>query len=223
MQEFVDPELLNLNDCKCCEGISFQTPTLVQNRPGLSAIAYRVGTHAQFKSSLLANLSSPTLAALRQLTSRENDDFAIALLDAWATVADVLTFYQERIVNESYLRTATEPLSIRHLARLIGYELRPGVAASTLLAFTLEDTPGSPQRVPLDIGTKVQSVPAAGEQAQTFETIEKIEARPEWNAIRPRLRKPIELSETIFQVRLRGINLNIRVGDWILIGKSSNS
>ena len=30
-----------------------------------------------------------------------DDDFAIALLDAWATVADVLTFYQERIANEA--------------------------------------------------------------------------------------------------------------------------
>jgi hypothetical protein len=223
MQEFIDPELLNLNDCECCEGIDFQTPVLVQNRPGLSALAYRVGSHAQFKSSLLASLSNPKLATSRQLTTRNNDDFAIALLDAWATVADVLTFYQERIANESYLRTATEPFSIRHLARLIGYELRPGVAASTLLAFTIEDTPGSPQRVLVDVGTKVQSIPAAGEQAQTFETIEKIEARAEWNAIRPRLKQSIELDKPITIIRLRGINLNLKVGDWILIGKLNNS
>ena len=43
-----------------------------------------------------------------RLRTRDDDDFTIALLDAWATVADVLTFYQERIANESYLRTATE-------------------------------------------------------------------------------------------------------------------
>ena len=59
---------------------------------------------------------------------RDDDDFSIALLDAWATVADVLTFYQERIANEAYLRTATERLSVLELARLIGYQLRPGVA-----------------------------------------------------------------------------------------------
>ena len=63
---------------------------------------------------------------------------AIALLDAWATVADVLTFYQERIANESYLRTATERVSLVHLAALIGYRPRPGVAAGAFLAFTLE-------------------------------------------------------------------------------------
>ena len=44
---------------------------------------------------------------------------------------DVLTFYQERIANEGYLRTATERRSMLELARAIGYELSPGVAAST--------------------------------------------------------------------------------------------
>ena len=33
-------------------------------------------------------------------------------------------------------------------------------------------------------------MPGPGEQAQTFETIEAIEARPEWNAMRPRLSQP---------------------------------
>ena len=56
-------------------------------------------------------------------------------------MGDVLTFYGERIATESYLRTATERRSILELARLIGYELKPGVAASTLVAFTVEDPP----------------------------------------------------------------------------------
>src|SRR3712207_4233645 len=126
---------------------------------------------------MLARLSSSREGALRAFRTRDDEDFAIALLDAWATVADVLTFYQERIANESYLRTATERVSLLHLARLIGYELRPGVAAGTFLAFTLEDAPGSPGEVTLDVGTRVQSLPGPGEQPQTFETVEQIEAR----------------------------------------------
>ena len=39
-------------------------------------------------------------------------------------------------------------------------------------------------------GTKVQSLPGPGEQAQTFETTEEISARPEWNRLRPRLSEP---------------------------------
>ena len=139
----MDRTLRNLNDCGCCEGISVETPVPVYNRPGLTALAYRVGTHTQFKQTLLARLSGSGQPALRGLNTREDDDFSIALLDAWATVADVLTFYQERIANEAYLRTATERFSLLELARLIGYELRPGVAASVYLAFTLEDPPGA--------------------------------------------------------------------------------
>src|SRR4029453_13435593 len=135
-----DP-LATLNDCGCCAGLSVETPVAINNRAGLAAIAYRAGVQTQFKASMLAALSSvPALAALQ---TRENDDFSIALLDAWATVADVLTFYQERIANESYLRTATERLSLIELARLIGYQLRPAVAASAYLAFTVEDAPGA--------------------------------------------------------------------------------
>jgi hypothetical protein len=44
----------------------------------------------------------------------------IALIDAWATVADMLTFYPEQLANEAYLNTATEPISLAHLARLVG-------------------------------------------------------------------------------------------------------
>jgi hypothetical protein len=88
------------------------------------------------------------------------------LLDAGATIADVLTFYQERFANEFYLRTATERRSILELGRLIGYELRPGVAASTYLVFTLEDSPGDPEKATkqttIEAGTKVQSIPAPG-------------------------------------------------------------
>jgi len=61
----------------------------------------------------------------------DDDRFRHRPLDGWATVADVLTFYQERIANESYLRTAIERRSLLELARKIGYELRPGIAAGT--------------------------------------------------------------------------------------------
>src|ERR671917_2934877 len=141
-----------LDECGCCEGLEVGTPVEVYNRPGLSAIAYRIGTHARFKRAMLARLSDSRLPALRDLNTRDDDDFTVALLDAWATVADVITFYSERIANESYLRTATERVSLLELARLIGYELRPGVAASTYLAFTIEDPPGVTRQTAPSVG-----------------------------------------------------------------------
>src|SRR5262245_39908466 len=94
--------------CGCCSGIHSETPVLVTNRAALGSIAYRVGTHSSWKHSMLAALTGKDNPLSGKLTTRENDDLSIALLDGWATVADVLTFYQERIANESFLRTARE-------------------------------------------------------------------------------------------------------------------
>jgi len=226
--------ITNLNDCGCCEGISTETPLTVFNRPGLFAIAYRVGTHAEFKETLVARLSGSNKPALRNLTTRDDDDFSIALLDAWAAVGDVLTFYQERIANEAYLRTATERLSVLELARLINYQLRPGVAASTYLAFNLEDAPGAlgqglaigttapivPEALPpitIGVGAKIQSIPGPGEQAQTFETVEELEARVTWNAIKPRLTQPQKIAKTMQTVFFAGRETNLKQGDRLLI------
>ncbi|HEY4266369.1 MAG TPA: baseplate J/gp47 family protein [Micropepsaceae bacterium] len=190
-----------LNDCcDCCDGIQAETPEAVENRGGLSSIAYRIGEYAQFRASLHARLSSSDFSALADLRTRDDDDFTIGLIDAFACSADVLTFYQERIANESYLRTAKERVSLQEMGKLVGYRLRPGVAAETWLAFALETPPvappslapepgnfvtGVPSSLGLDIGFKVQSVPGPGEKPQTFETVEALaEARPAWNAMR---------------------------------------
>lgn len=217
MSDSLDASIRQLNDCGCCEGTSEETPAIVQNRPGLSAIVYRVGTHSQFKESMLARLSGIDYPALLELKTRDDDDFAIALIDAWATVADVLTFYQERIANESYLRTATERVSILQLARLIGYKLRPGVAASTYLAFTLEDAPTAPKRVTIPVATKVQSIPGPGEQPQIFETIEAIDARVEWNTLKPQTNKLIVPKWGDTQVLLKGTTTGLKSGDGLLL------
>src|SRR6266581_2367274 len=100
--------MIDTSDCGCCAGTATETPAAKSNAPGLPAIAYRVGTQPTFKASLLARLSSTEYSALAPLTTRSDDDWTIALCDAFACMADVLTFYQERIANESYLRTATE-------------------------------------------------------------------------------------------------------------------
>jgi len=202
-------------ECHCGETAT-RAPLVVANRAGLSAIAYRVGTQPQFKASMLAGLGQ-----VPGLTTRADDDFSVALLDAWACVADTLTFYQERIANESYLRTATERRSLVELGRLIDYRARPGVAAGAYLAFTIEDAPGAPelasQPVTLDAGLKVQSLPAQGALPQTFETVEAIEARPEWNAMRPQRTQDQPISAAMQTVTVQGTSTAVARGDRILI------
>ena len=221
MSQSLDPSIRNLNDCDCCEGTSGQTPVQIYNRPGLSAIAYRVGTHARFKQSMLARLSSSDYPELDALNTRDDDDFSIALLDAWATVADVLAFYQERIANESYLLTATERFSLRHLGQLIGYKPRDGLAASTYVAFMLDTAKGAPAQTTIDMRVKMQSIPEPGERPQTFETVEGITARAAWNAMRPLSIRPQPVVTTMRRAAVQGIEGRIKPGDRVLIVDSS--
>ena len=210
-----------LNTCGCCAGLDAETPLRIDNPPGLDAVAYRVGVHARFKESLLAKLSSAGLPALSGLTTREDNDFTIALCDAVASTLDVLSFYQERIANENFLRTATERRSILELARLIGYELAPGVAASTWLAFNLQEVPGMPalaaDPVTIPVGVKVQSVPGQDELPQTFETVEPVEARVEWNAIPARTTLAWRPKFGDKSLWLAGVSTGVQAGDAILI------
>jgi ligand-binding sensor domain-containing protein len=194
------------------------------NRPGLPSLGYRIGDYTSFRARLLEQLLSkfdvpgqPQEISLQKLTTRAAEDPAIALLDACAVVADVLTFYQERIINEGYILTATERRSVLEMARAIGYELDPGVAASTLLAFMTEDTPNSPPTAIIPQGTQVMSIPGQDESPQTFETMAEFVARVEWNAIKPRLRRSQKITTATRKLYLEGINTQLQPGDAILL------
>jgi predicted phage baseplate assembly protein len=194
----------------CCDQGTDARPT---NPPGRSALAYRVGTHGSTLRRMLAELT----AALPALTVRDTDDPGVALLDAWASVADVVTFYQERIANEGFLRTATERYSVLELARAIGYELRPGVAASTYLAFTMQAAPGAPSSAAVPAGTKVRSIPGQGGTPQTFETAADLTADVARNELALGRRRPATIGLGTTSLYLSGVDSGLRPGDAILV------
>lgn len=208
--------------CGCCVGTSVVTPVAELNAPGLPAIAYRTGVWATFLESMKARLSSSDYPALAGLKTRSSDDFSIALLDASAVVLDILTFYQERLANESYLGTATQLYSLTQLSRLIGYQPWPGVSASVYLAFSLSSAPGLPPNpgttaITIPTGTTVQSVPAQGQTAQLFQTSAPILAKPDWNALDVRTGIPWVPRSGDKSVFLAGTSTSLNPGDAILI------
>lgn len=230
----------------CCDDAAHENAEIDrarENSPGRSALEYRLGTRETFFRRMLAAVPSQTNPGSRErplarLNVRATDDPAIALLDAWATVGDVLTFYQERIANEGFLRTSLERRSVLELARSVGYELAPGVAATAYLAFTVEDaTPVA--RVP--VGTRVQSLPGQEEVPQSFETSEEIEARAEWNILRPRRTQPQDIAfddqnrlrfvigqtqRTLDEptaIYLKGTSTNLKPGDRLLIRRDDTA
>ena len=206
------------------------------NPPGQPHLVYGGGAFLQTLDRLLIRLQrqavpSPDGSTGRVPFARFNeeayDDWTLALLHAWASVTDVLGFYHERIVNEGYLRTAAERLSLVQLARTVGYELQPGLAASALLAITVVQ--GSSVFVPK--GTAVQSIPPpksglhlgtpAASLPQIFETSEDFVARPEWNLLRPAARgvstwENLVLPDTT-SMRLLGNRTDLKKGDRLLI------
>ncbi|MFE5631357.1 baseplate J/gp47 family protein [Streptomyces sp. NPDC056543] len=219
--------------CGCCAGTSVRTPGTVGNRPGLPEIAYRSGAHGDFRSSMVTALSDPSRPRLNRLLTRDTGDPTIAVIDAWAVVCDVLTFYNERLANESYLRTATERVSLQELGRLVAYRPAPGVAAETHLAFSLEKLleaalptglppdpglipPSLPTAVDLPPGLRVQSVPGPGELPQLFETVEELSARAAWNALPVVPTRPYPPVRNRVDAWFDGDTLPVRTGDAIL-------
>ncbi|HEY6796393.1 MAG TPA: putative baseplate assembly protein [Kineosporiaceae bacterium] len=186
----------------------------------------RAGTHATFLAAMIDRLAAADLDPLGRLTTRDPADPALALLDGWAVLGDVLTFYTERIGAEGYLGTATERRSLLELARLVGYQPRPGLAASTWLAYAVDPDPvTSPVTVPA--GARVQSVPdpgglppnAAG-TPQLFETSTPLVAHQAWNAMAARSRRPMLLTPVDAAGRttvyLRGVGLGLATNDRLL-------
>lgn len=192
----------------------------MKNRPGLSSLRYRAGAYASFLQAMEQRLSGSDLRnimgelPLATLTTRDPNDAAMALLDAWAVVGDVLTFYQERIANEGYLRTAIERSSVLALAGLVGYRAKPGVSASVYLAYTMES--GSRGTIPA--GTQAQSKPVASALPQTFETSEDLDANGAWNNLQPRLTRPQVVTDQSTAIYLAGLSPNLRPNDPLLIG-----
>ena len=144
----------------------------IDNLPGLPTISYRVGDFGSFRQAML--LTSPLDPAgetyLEGWRPTAGSDLALQVVDWWAYVADVLTFYNERIANEQYLGTAVLPSSVSRLISLLGYRPRPGIGATATLG-VLAAGPGA---VTLPAGFQAASKAAPGIASQTFELAQSV-------------------------------------------------
>lgn len=192
------------------------------NAPALPALTYRGGQYKATRERMLASLA--TQDALTRLNPDADDDWSIALIHAWAIVTDVLAFYQERITNEGYIRTVRERRSVLALARAVGYQWRPGVAAEAYLTLTIAaDDQDQPQRITVPKGSAIQSTPGEGKLPEIFETNVDTEVRTEWNLLQPVVTLAATTSETSeplltdsTYLRVAGYRNDLAVGNVIL-------
>ncbi len=174
----------NVQQAGCpCDSIEF--PRQPDIAAGLPALPRQLAGFPEWRLAMLGRIrthrrldepgGNPPLADWR---AREGDDLGIMLLEMWAYVLDVLGFYDERIANEAYLRTAQLPGSLRRLVELIGYHPRPALAARVTLALLAEEGNGP---VALPPGVAFRSGPFGDESPQVFETGEPAAVDPRRN------------------------------------------
>ncbi len=131
----------------------------------LSTIEYRTSDFSGFRRALLQPL--PDEQALLGWHPAPGD-LGLQLLEWWAYLADILTFYNERIANEDYLRTAELPASVTNLVALLGYTPRPAIAAVGQVAAIRRTTrPHEPVVIPA--GMQIASTASPGVPVETFE------------------------------------------------------
>ncbi len=173
----------------CCEppAQAPAAPLVPYNAPGLSTIQYRIGAFSSFRRAMLDEVADPHLLDLLGVTVNPfaawhegmDGDYQTMFIELWAYLADILTFYQERIANEAYLPTATQRDSLLRLVQLINYRPNPGAGASASLAFTVEKG----KLVSIPASFRVSSKAAPGKPAAVFEAAAAINAYGENSAI----------------------------------------
>lgn len=146
--------------CRCDDP---RGPWHPHNPGGLDQIGYRVGDFGSFRHDLARH--RPGEQALATWRPTAASDLALQALDWWAYIADILTFYNERIANESYVGTAQLPESVHRLVALLGYRPRPGIGAVATLAVLAT----GPDRLVLPDRFAIQSKARPGQDPQTFE------------------------------------------------------
>lgn len=80
---------------------------------------------------------------LPEWTSLQESDFGVVLLDLFAHVGDVLSYYTDRIAQEAFLQTATQRQSVLRIASMLGYT--PVQQQAAIIPVTL-DNQATPQR-----------------------------------------------------------------------------
>ena len=232
-------------NCICDD---FKFPPELQILPGLTNLPRQIGTFAEFRRALLRAASIRTTAllenhplwSLRYLTERDREglkrsleafgawrgrhpeDFGMMLIEMWAYVCDLTSFYDSVFAHESYLRTSRRRDSIRKLVDPLGYIPRPAVAALADLAVFAEGR----RVVSLPVGTAFSSGEFDGNPPQTFELGLQATIHPlfnEWTflPLRRSTFGPTGVNRNKFLCELGSVS--VKEGDLLLVKVGSSS
>jgi hypothetical protein len=162
-----------------CEAPGPECPPQLANTP---PIDYLAKDFLSFRKAL-SDFSTLRYPAWQE---RSEADFGVMFMESLASLADDLSYLQDRIAAEAWLETATERRSLVRLARLVDYEPRAASAARVWLVFEMA-APGNGS-IPAGVAVSGQApdgTPVDFETGTGLDDEGSYPARPEWNPMHP--------------------------------------
>ncbi|ULQ53242.1 hypothetical protein [Flavihumibacter fluvii] len=160
-----------------CTCDSFVHPEPLSIAEGLDYLPRQIAGFPEFRRAMLHGIRTVVLKVLDENNlmlevrpleywrARKKEDLGMMLLDMWAYICDSLSFYDQVIAQETYLRTGLQRPSTRKLVALLGYLPRPAVGSTAFLAAMAEGR----IKINLPAGTAFESGAFNGNAPQVFE------------------------------------------------------
>jgi hypothetical protein len=221
--------------CEPRDPLARPAPPAAAAPASLTLVDYR----ARDAKSLLAVMLERARVAMPAWTDRGPADFTSMLLEALADRLDQLAYQQERAVGEGFLADARLRRSVEDHARALDYPADPGLSASAMIRFRLDDDaldalvaerlaalglpalPPGTDRLELVTGGGVLEMPAATlvanasamEQSVVFTTDEPLPWFPALDQMA--LAADVQPGDTA--ARIAGVRPEIEVGRWLML------
>lgn len=149
----------------CCPPPLHPPRTVIH--PGSATLAARQSAiFPQWRAAMLTAVGGHD--ELSGWTADREGDLGVMLLEMWAYVLDVTSFYDARLAERAYLPTAHDADTLAEIVSLLGYEPRPALAAAVHLALELRGH--DPVELPARTGFRSEAF--GDEPPQVFEVID---------------------------------------------------
>jgi uncharacterized phage protein gp47/JayE len=135
-------------------------------KDGRQVIDYLARDYNSFRQALIDLIP----AKLPEWTDRSEADFGVVLIELFAYMGDILSYYQDRIANEAFLTTAQERRSVINHLRLIGYEMAPAAPAAARLSLIVANNVS--QVVEIRKGDQFATASSKDRKSLTFEYVD---------------------------------------------------
>lgn len=136
----------------------------LRNQPtSLGGLPIQIDYTSRDFEAVRAELLNLATQLTPEWTDREAGDIGVTILEAVAYVADIISYQQDRVLNESYLGTAQTREAVTNLLALIGYQMAPASPATVNMVVQVDG------QVTLPAGFKVSTLGTDGVEALEYE------------------------------------------------------